>query len=77
VAGLSPGPRLLRWAANLASLYFTVAVLGALFDYLDLLGRERALSERLLNIGATSQQRIAWSSHQVLDQVLAIGKGQS
>lgn len=36
-------------------------------------GRERALSERLLNIGATSQQRTAWSPH----MVLAIGKGQS
>jgi hypothetical protein len=36
-------------------------------------GRERALSERLVNIGATSQQRIAESPH----MVLAIGKGQS
>ena len=36
-------------------------------------GRERALSERLVNIGATSQQRIAGSPH----MVLAIGKGQS
>ena len=40
-------------------------------------GRERALSERLVNIGVTSQQRIAWSPHMVLDLVLAIGKGQS